>query len=216
MPSSARHSPAHIASHLPASAFGRGGRLCLACLAVLCALPAIALKVDIPAQPASPHADTEVSTNIAVNAVRSDARSLAIHIRVVGSPSNALEVAFGRDANTNGILDAAEVETVYGWRAGRCYVENVAGWERFESATADGRCGSLDFHVENGPSASPARVLALCDGQAAFPELSAGPPPAWLYRKEWNLLRVTRRGLDAPSEWIRCRINYPYLFFHAR
>ena len=32
--------------------------------------------------------------------------------------------------------------------------------------------------------------------------LAAERPPAWLWRREWNLMRVTMRGTEPPSEWI--------------
>ncbi|MBR3085068.1 MAG: hypothetical protein IKH04_01560, partial [Kiritimatiellae bacterium] len=91
---------------------------------------ASARVIDIPAQSVSPFADSEVSTNVILNAVRTDVREVKLHLQLEGTPANDLEVAFGRDVNTNGVLDVSEMETVYGWRAGRYFVENLLSWTR--------------------------------------------------------------------------------------
>ena len=44
-------------------------------------------------------------------------------------------------------------------------------------------------------------------GAAALGGLSS-PVPAWLYRPEWNLMRVTRRGPGVPAECFSCDIKY--------
>ena len=62
---------------------------------------------------------------------RTDTRKLDVHFQFEGTPTNCLEVAFGRDANTNGVLDVAEIETVYGWRAGCYFIENVEAFGKF-------------------------------------------------------------------------------------
>ena len=94
---------------------------------------AFARQIVIPALPVSSFADTEVSTNVVIHEGRTDVRNVQIHFQLEGTPTNNLEVAFGCDANTNGVLDVWEIETVYGWRAGRYFVENVRAWERIES-----------------------------------------------------------------------------------
>jgi hypothetical protein len=40
--------------------------------------------------------------------------------------------------------------------------------------------------------------------------------PDWLYRPEWNLMRVTRRGVNTPAEWLDCRIEYRYFYITIR
>ena len=97
---------------------------------------AFARQIVIPALPVSPFADTEVSTNVVIHEGRTDVRNVQIHIQLEGTPTNNLEVAFGCDANTNCVLDVSEIETVYGWRGGRYFVENVRAWDRFETPAA--------------------------------------------------------------------------------
>ena len=168
-----------------------------------------ARTILVPAQQVSEFADTEVSTNIVLHASRTDTREFGIHIQLAGTPTNALEAAFGRDMNTNGVLDVKEIDTVYGWRAGRYFVENVRAWERIESeAATNALCGVVDVQLRNDAQTVPRRFTATCGGVAAFPELATTPPPAWLFREEWDMVRVTRRGAGVPSEWVRCDIEY--------
>ncbi|MBQ6136850.1 MAG: hypothetical protein IJI73_05720 [Kiritimatiellae bacterium] len=196
----------------------------IACfLAVTMPFAASARTILVPAQPVSPFADTEVSTNIVLHASRTDTREFGIHIQLAGTPTNNLEVAFGRDTNTNGVLDVQEIDTVYGWRGGRYFIENVPAWERIEvEAATNALCSVCDIHLENNSSVVPRRFTATCGISperseprqrslegcvAAFPEL-ATMPPAWLFREEWDMVRVTRRGAGVPSEWVRCDIEY--------
>ena len=170
---------------------------------------AFARQIVIPTLPVSPFADTEVSTNVVIHGSRTDVRDVRIHFQLEGTPTNNLEVAFGCDANTNGVLDVSEIETVYGWRAGRYFVENVRAWERVETeAAVNALCGVLDVHLEHGPDFAPRRFTATCGGETAFAGLSTTPPPAWLFRREWNMARVVRRGAGTPSEWVRCDVRH--------
>ena len=167
-----------------------------------------ARTIDVPTLPVSPFADTEVSTNEPLHVVRTDVRDLKIHIQLEGTPTNDLEVAFGCDVNTNGVLDVSEIETVYGWRTGRYFVENVRAWERHEApAHANAADGVIDIHLENDPAFVPKRFTATCGGEPAFAQFAARPPP-WLFRADWTHARVTRRGKGVPSEWVRCDIGY--------
>lgn len=170
---------------------------------------AFARQIVIPALPVSSFADTEVSTNVVIHEGRTDVRNVQIHFQLEGTPTNNLEVAFGCDANTNGVLDVWEIETVYGWRAGRYFVENVRAWERIETeAAVNALCGVLDVHLEHGPDFAPRRFTATCGGKTAFAGLSTTPPPAWLFRNGWNMARVVRRGAGTPSEWVRCDVKH--------
>ena len=124
--------------------------MCL--LAVMMPFAAFARTIVVPAQPVSPYADTEVYTNVVIQTGRTDVRDVKIRLQLDGTPTNNFEIAFGCDANTNGVLDVWEIETVYGWRAGRYFVENVRAWERIEAETAvNALCGVLDVHLETRP-----------------------------------------------------------------
>ena len=182
----------------------------IACfLTVVMPFAALARTILVPTQPVSPYLDTEVSTNFALHAGRTDTWGFDLRIQIAGTPTNDLEVAFGVDANTNGVLEVEEIETVYGWRGGRYFVENVPAWERIEvEAITNVLCGVCDIHLENNASVVPKRFAATCGGVAAFGGLATTPPPAWLFKREWDMVRVVRRGAGIPSEWVRCDIEY--------
>ena len=49
------------------------------------------------------------------------------------------------------------------------------------------------------------RKLELADGTSplAFTDLNLSPaPPAWMFSKDWNLLKVVARGTDEQNEQI--------------
>ena len=182
----------------------------IACfLAVAMPFAALARTILVPTQPVSPYLDTEVSTNFALHAGRTDTWGFDLRIQMAGTPTNDLEVAFGVDANTNGVLEVEEIETMYGWRGGRYFIENVPAWERIEvEAATNALRGVCDIHLENNSSVVPRRFAATCGGVAAFGGLATIPPPAWLFKREWDMVRVVRRGAGIPSEWVRCDIEY--------
>ena len=189
--------------------------LCLA-LASAAAI-AFARAINIPTQPVSPFADTEVVTNVVIHSNRTDVRDVEVLLQLAGTAYNDLEVGFGMDVNTNGVLDAEETETVYGWRAGRCFVESVSGWERIETPCATNSSGCVMYaRIENVDDDARRRFSAACNSEPAFPGLAALPAPQWLYRREWNLMRVTRRGAGTPSGRVRCKVEYPFLYISVR
>ena len=152
-----------------------------------------------------------------IHGSRVDVRNVRIHFQLEGTPTNNLEVAFGCDANTNGVLDVSEIETVYGWRGGRYFVENVRAWERFETpAAASALCGVIDIQLQNDKHFVPRSFAATCGGEPAFVSLSTTPPPAWLFRNEWNMVRIARRGSGTPSEWVRCDIKHDSFAIRVR
>lgn len=181
------------------------------------ALPMFARTIVVPTQPVSEFADTEVSTNIAMHTSRTDTRDVEIHIQLAGTPTNNLEVAFGRDVNTNGVLEAEEIETVYGWRAGRYFIENACSWERFEAEAATNTlCGVVDIQLKTNAEIVPKRFTATCGGETAFAGLATRPPPEWLFREGWDMVRVIRRGAGLPSEWVSCTLDYKHFYMKLR
>jgi len=186
-----------------------GSWLLLPLLMATLGLRVYARTILVPTQPVSQFADTEVSTNVVIHESRTDVRNVQINFQLEGTPTNNLEIAFGCDANTNGVLDVSEIETVYGWRGGRYFIENVRAWGRIETpASASALCGVIDIQLQNDKHFVPKSFAATCGGESAFAGLSTTPPPAWLFRREWNIVRVVRRGAEPPSEWVRCDVRH--------
>ena len=163
-----------------------------------------AVDVTIGAQPASLLADTEVSTNIAFNATRRDMREFDVRMELSGSVSNCVQVAFGRDEDGDGDLAPEETGLMFGWRGGRYVIEDVCGEARyFEDGISTDETGRfLHMRVKMDRNMVPKRAAFTNEVGACFAPLTS-PVPAWLYREEWNLMKVTRRGVVAADEWVQ-------------
>ena len=178
----------------------------------LCLLAILqAMAVSVPTLPESEFLDTEVSTNVAFNATRSDARSFGVSMEFTGTESNCVQIAFGRDADLDGNLSAAETRFSLGWRRGMYFIEDAAGQNRIaELAVGVEQTGrrfvlsaKLDAH------SVPVQVSVSNECGACFAALSENDL-AWLYGTDWNLMKVTRLGVDAISENIEVECLYKF------
>ena len=161
-----------------------------------------AVEFTVNPMPISPFADTEVSTNVPIN--RADISYADLKFCFDGTPTNNLELAFGTDANTNGVLEAEEVGARFGWRAGRYFIENTLTGDMFDGdALNSSQSFSVDLHLEVRHSSQQVRKVVVSGVNVAeFGALATNVPPAWIWRREWNLMRATRRGTEPPSDWI--------------
>ena len=185
----------------------------LALAAALAPRAAPAARFEIP--PMAPeHADTEVSTNVPLNRARADVREVGLRFACGGSSSNCIQVAFGRDADGDGKLSFGETDAAYGWRNGRVFAEDVRSGARTEED--GGASGAFEVRMRLTRDARP-EAFAATDGNgaAALAGLSA-TVPGWLWRPEWNLMRVTRRGPGVPAEWFACDVGYGSMWLIIR
>ena len=165
----------------------------------LFAVAAVAETRTFPPLPAPEFADTEVCACFPLNCA-DGVRTFGFSLEFNGTPSNSVQVAFGRDADGDGVLQPDETDLVAGWRRGRCFIENAAGaariWE--DAVGADGGRRTLDLRMAVRHGALR-RFAATNETGAVFQDLSADAPP-WLYSAGWNLARLTARGLDVQDE----------------
>lgn len=155
------------------------------------------------ALPPVTHADTEVSTNVPFTAALDAAGRFAFDLSCRATPSNNVEVAFGTDANGNGVLEPEETDRVVGWDCGSwftrkgadgaCQMEN-GEWKIENGVEPEVR--TLSWRVRVGADGTPFRLEATADGTLVFADL----PLESTYSPSWNLLRLTGRGLDASLE----------------
>ena len=162
----------------------------------------------VPVQPAAPFPDPEVSTNVAFNASRNDTRRFGVTIELAGSVSNCVDVAFGRDADGNGDLAPEESDLVLGWSGGVWTLEDVVSDCRHEeSAVGTSAVRRITFSVATDGDLVPVRAGITNETGACFTEIAA-EAPRWFFRPEWNLMKVTRRGLDTDGGWCRVKCDY--------
>ena len=168
-------------------------------LAALLLVPVVALGVTVESLPPSECADTEVTACADLRIPARNARGLDIEMTFTGTASNNVEIALGRDADGDGRLSFQETDVALGWDCGRYFVERFATGERFEEpAAADGgNPRRLSWHcpVRRGRLLG----LAVSNGTSAVFASLAANAPAWAYSADWDLMRLTVRGVDAPG-----------------
>lgn len=169
------------------------------CFIVLNIAYAVAEPLSLPQLPEPVYADTEVCTNVPCATLLSDVRELEVMIDFAGTESNCVQVAFGRDADGDGDLSLNETDFSIGWRAGDSFIEDVKGGRRYrEAVSATNAFHRIELRAAAGGSGTRSASV-VCDGVARFDEALAYAPQ-WLYRRDWNIAKVTRRGVDAPGE----------------
>ena len=189
----------------------------VAAIAILLPLSVIAKTIDVPPLPVSPYADTEVSTNVVFNTSRSDVKKFELNFQLECSSSNCIQVAFGRDADSDGMLSFTETDVVYGWRNGRYFVEDVKGACRYEENISPlvMEAHNFSISIQTTKEYQPKAFSAMAGSTSVFMSLTE-TVPAWLYRPEWNLMRITRRGLGLPSQWVSYDVKYAQLYITVR
>ena len=177
------------------------------CLGSFFAFSLSAATVQLGALPESAFADTEVWTNVPFGSARTDVKSFEVLLRLAGSASNCVQVAFGRDADGDGDLAPEETGLVLGWRAGDWFVENVPeGMRLRERAEGDSPVRALGLRVLMDDAYVPRAASLTNETGACFADLAASAP-AWLFRSDWNLLKATRRRPVPAGEWFQADVR---------
>ena len=114
---------------------GYGNARLWAAMAVLLPFTVWGIHIEVPPGAVPEHADTEVSTNMPFVVDGERTREIKMRFALDGCASNCIQVAFGRDADGDGVLGADESETLYGWRNGRYFAESVADGLRWILST---------------------------------------------------------------------------------
>lgn len=155
-----------------------------------CSVVAAAYAVTAPMPPPSPYADTEAVTNVSFSAGLAGDNVFAFALELDATPSNNVEVAFGRDANGNGALDDSEAAFAVGWDCGEWFFRDIAADVADSCA---GSCGrkKLEWDIRLDQSLYPKALRAQADG-VALPF----PMTATMYDPSWNVACITARGFD--------------------
>lgn len=175
-------------------------------------LPAKTIVIE-PQSDAS-FVDTEVSTNIAFNASRNDLKKLNIRLDSARSDANSVQIAFGRDLNCNGNLEPEEAVFVVGRRKRNYFVEDVVEGTRYveKGNGSSEKDAYLEVTVFTDVGYAPKSVVIQSECGRCFSDMGAKP---WMYRTDWNLVKITRRGGTA-SEWCRIKSDYRAMMWMLR
>ena len=141
--------------------------------------------------------DTEASTNVPLPACGGDPHIFGFSLEFAGSASNAVDVAFGVDADGDGALAPEETRLVMGWDCGEWFVRSESdGVELTESASTTVGPQTLRMSVRVGWSGRVPSVDVRTGDARRFVALSSEPLD-WLHDCSWNLCRIASHGVDA-------------------
>ena len=164
-----------------------------------------ASALAVPDLPPPVFADTEVSTNVATRSWTERTRMFNVVLAFDATPSNNVQAAFGTDASADGNLSDEEAGLTLGWDCGEWFIASADATNRFTAAPAGTETRKeLRLQMNLGADGLP-RALELTDGTTplAFAGIDLSPPPpAWMFSKDWNLLKVVARGTDEQNEQI--------------
>lgn len=156
------------------------------------ALPAFALPPVRPSLPPVAHADAETTTNVPFSAWQESPGRFRLCLTCRTTPTNNVQMAFGTDIDGDGILSLAESDLLVGWDCGAWFVQYGFDGERVEHGGGEGDVQTLACVVRLNPgAATPVSAEVAVDGVPAL----SGVDVARLYRREWNTIRITGRGL---------------------
>ena len=187
-------------------------------LAAIVAAGECAFGLELPQLPAPEFLDTEVVAHYALDQGIVGTWRLDFTLVFNGSPSNNVEAAFGCDADGSGELAPNETDMIVGWDCGRYFMEHFKDGERFEETNVgtDGIERSLDWHYVVGNKKRTLKGFsATNEVGVAFADLSANLP-RWLYRGDWNLMRLTARGVDVQDEHFDVQVLHKGFLINLR
>ena len=158
-------------------------------------------------------ADTEASTNVPFAFPQQNVKHFLLSLELAGTPSNNVQVAFGRDANANGVLEIEETGFAIGWDCGRWRVREGIGngergignreWTAEEVTTNRVKALDVDLQVSKARGKS---IVCTENGEA----IDWGEDrelPRTMYDNGWDTLRLTVRGVDRADESLRAAVR---------
>ncbi len=178
------------------------------------ATTAPALTVNVPRLPAPTFADREASGDTAIpENISRDLQRFRLELAFDATPSNNVQVAFGRDAEPiDEKLAAEETDFIIGWDSGEWFLRPPGLKDRHVFVRADGqtpRRRTLRAAIRISAQGKPISAVFSDDmGDFAFEGLLLNSPPSWLAPENWSLLRVTVRGAEIAEEDISIRFQF--------
>ena len=170
----------------------------------------LATTFAVNTMPETAHDDTEVVTNHPFAAIRADSRLFALRLELDATPSNSVEVAFGRDADCDGVLSRFEATMRVGWDCGVWEIVDCATGDVFSEPGSPGPV-SLSWMLNFSPAGVPKSLATSVSGTGVFAAL-AEHPPQFLFSKDWNMVRVTCRGIESPHPSLSGSFaNHPFV-----
>ena len=167
--------------------------LCALTLSMV-ALDSFAVERIVQLEPTS-RLDTETTEFRRIDLTGWNIVGMNLSFRFANAVSNNVEIAIGRDDDEDGVLSFYETDVVVGQDVGNYYIEYLPDGTRYEDSAGSGAATEhwLDCQIrEHRQRTCGLAVTSECG--PLFAELSA-TLPTWLYDANWNLVRLTTRGV---------------------
>ena len=145
------------------------------------------------------HVDTEVTTNCPFSFGSPFVFDFRLAMEFDSTPSNNVQIAFGRDSDADGVLSAGETGMILAWDCGEWILFGTNALPFAVSPTADTNAHKVlrwDLHL---CAKRPKSLVLTEDGQPLFPDFASAPEP-WFYGRDWNMFRLTVRGVGDSAE----------------
>ena len=167
---------------------------------LITAATAFAWQTPVGPAPAPIFDDLERFTNVIIQAESLQrCRVFECSLLLLATPSNAAEVAFGKSRNGDGILHPGDETFAIGWEGGAWYV--ASSTNRICSTILEGSARrSLSFTIHVSEDGVPRTLALSADGAGNAFSAIIDLPPAWMFSRDWDAIRLTVRGIDDSGE----------------
>ena len=145
------------------------------------------------------HADTEVTTNCPFSFASPFVVDFRLAMEFESTPSNNVQIAFGRDADADGVLSADETGMIFAWDCGEWILFGTNALPFASSPAVDTNAHKTVLWDLQFKRKVPKRLLLTENGIPLLPDLEMDPAP-WFYDRTWNMVRLTARGIDDSAE----------------
>ena len=113
--------------------------------------------------------------------------------------SNNVQIAFGRDSDADGVLSAGETGMILAWDCGEWILFGTNALPFAVSSAVDTNAHKVlrwELHLRGK---RPKSLVLTENDQLLFSDFASAPEP-WFYGRDWNMFRLTARGIDNPAE----------------
>ena len=188
----------------------------IAAAASLAATAALAWQTPVGPAPAPVFADMERSTNAQIQAeTLQRCRVFECSLSLLTTPSNAVEVAFGKSRQGDGVLQPGDETFAIGWEGGAWFVASATNHICSDYLEGSAR-RSLSFTLHVSEDGVPHTLsLSADDAENAFSAI-IDLPPAWMFSREWDAVRLTVRGVGEADEAASVRFGPNPVFIILR
>ena len=165
-----------------------------------------AISLQPETLPQSPFADTEVTTNCPFSFASPFVADFRLTMEFDSTPSNNVQIAFGRDSDADGVLSADETGMALAWDCGEWILFGTNALPFVVSPAVSTNAHKVlrwDLHLRRR---SPKRLALTENDVPLSPDFETDPEP-WFYDRTWDTFCLTARGIDDPAESFTVDLN---------